>query len=95
MVNEIEETQTCPNCAEEIKAAAKVCPHCQRSIRSPTWKIALPTGIIIAFIALIGKIFYLPPTTIGEYTLSCIFNIFVYYLIVSGIIWVFRKITGN
>lgn len=93
MDNEIKETQICPHCAEEIKATARVCPHCQRTIRSGSWKTALPIGIVIAFIALVGKIVYLPPTTLLEYILSFIFNIFIYSLIVSGIIWILRKIT--
>ena len=34
-----EQTKTCPACAEEIKAAAKICPHCRtKQVRFALWR---------------------------------------------------------
>jgi hypothetical protein len=61
---EIEQTKVCPLCAETIKAAAKVCPHCRKSqrhwafmTRYDFFAIAFPLILIVTFFVF-NKAFY-------------------------------------
>jgi hypothetical protein len=59
-----EQTKVCPLCAETIKAAAKVCPHCRRSqgrwfvlSRYDVLAIATPL-LLVGAIYLFSRVFY-------------------------------------
>jgi hypothetical protein len=61
-MTEVSKTRTCKFCAEEIKAAASICPHCGRGVRDiaikiPDW-IGLAFGVIVVFgtMALFGSL---------------------------------------
>ena len=72
---EIEQTKICPLCAETIKAAAKVCPHCRHwqrrwSLQNPqvfaTIWVAIVIGALLCLVAFVDKIFG-PKRDFAEY----------------------------
>ncbi len=85
------ESKECQFCAEEIKEAAKVCPHCRRTQRRDIWEIAAIVGIAFAVLYTIWKHF---TYRITWYDLSFGFSItaFTGTMIVAGIIWALRQI---
>ena len=51
-----EQTKVCPLCAETIKAAAKVCPHCRRSQRRWAVLTRFDLAMIVTFLLFISSI---------------------------------------
>ena len=52
------ETKTCPLCAEEVKASARVCPHCRHWLRK--WSFLNPhvsVAVAVAIWVLVGVCF--------------------------------------
>lgn len=39
--------KTCTYCAETIKAAALVCPHCRKRVTPRPWLLAIPAVILV------------------------------------------------
>jgi hypothetical protein len=61
-VNEANQTEVCPQCAETIKRAALVCPHCRMwqkkwSLRNPNVVLALGSVVWMGF--LVGVTYFL------------------------------------
>jgi hypothetical protein len=52
------ETKLCPQCAEEIKAAAKKCKHCHSLLANPSWVIARATWPLLILLAVPLYTFY-------------------------------------